>query len=287
MSGETLRKKKNRTTAGARRRARRWRRSRRARWCTRRRQRGRPWYRSFLRPFVVALCSCVGHRCRIPLALPSSPQLHCFDMAQEEDLQLVVQRSALMSGLQQRSASVALSVWTATSSSPTDRRLILYNESYKSLCDVTSFGEGRLEDCMPSGVFFLSTLLARNYAAFMVESEEKFAQVLSGETTFVSSSHGYHLSKLGRLQPVSIEWHLLRSSIIPWQVLIAEFIDTPKPATIYNQQTDDEPSIPMLQVHLKKTIPWTNWSVKDGSLMLKRRSTSDWRCQVCKVRKRR
>lgn len=204
----------------------------------------------------------------------------------------MLQRNVLINVLKQRSATVALSVWTATSSSPTDRRLLFYNESYKFLCDVTSFGEGRLDDCMPSGVFFLSTSLASKYAAFAEDSMEKFAKVLSGETTFSSTSNGYHLSKLGRLQTVHIEWHLLRSSIVPWQVLIAEFIHTPKPATslttICIQQTHDEPSkIPRFQVHLKKTIPWTNWSVDHGSLMLKRRSTSDWRCQVCNVRKRR
>lgn len=199
----------------------------------------------------------------------------------------MLQRNILINVLKQRSSTVALSVWTATSSSPTDRRLLFYNESYKFLCDVTSFGEGRLEDCMPSGVFFLSTLLASKYAAFMVESADNFAQVLSGETAFRSTPNGYHLSKLGRLQTVHVEWHLLRSSILPWQVLIAEFIDTRNDTTTCSQQRKEQPVMQKFRVHLNKTIPWKNWSINDGSAMMKRRATSNWRCKVCKTRKRR
>lgn len=184
-----------------------------------------------------------------------------------------------MNELSERSSTVAVSVWTATAS-PSERRLLYYNESYKCLCDVTSFGEGRLEDCMPSCMFFTRSSLRDKFHAAMQDSIEKFNQVQSGETSFTATNDGFHLSKLGRLHHVSVEWYLLMSNNAPRQVLVAEFI-TPEEV---DKRVPEKPSVQEFRVHPIMARRWTSWGVEDGSTMLKKRAVSKKRkCQVCET----
>ena len=192
-----------------------------------------------------------------------------------EDSRLLLQRNTIVHELQRRSSTVAISVWGATVS-PDARRLLYYNDSYKDLCDVVSFGEGRLEDCLPSGVFFTTALLEERFHYAMQATMEKFNLVISGKTNFASMSDGYHLSKLGRLQPVCIEWYLLTlARKVPCQVLIAEFINNKE-----KQLLDKNVAMQRFRVKLD-TWRWTNWGAEDGHIVSLRKATSYSKCQVC------
>lgn len=204
--------------------------------------------------------------------MQSPPHQHHF-----EDSQVLMQRRTIMNELQRRSSTVAVSVWTA-SLSPEARRLLYYNDSYKSLCDVVSFGEGRLEDCQPSAVFFTYSSLQERFHDAMQASMEKFNLVLSGKTYFATLKEGYHLSKLGRLQPLTIEWYLLTlAPNVPCQVLVAEFINTKHT----NPQRLVRPKETRRSTVKLERWRWTNWGIENGNTMLERRATSNWKCPVC------
>lgn len=244
----------------------------------------------------------------MPSALLFESVMHQCDAPRlpGDDFELATQRQALTQQLMQRCADVAISVWTPLQDprDPTTPVLLLYNEAYLRLCDATAFGKGGMNDCMPSGAIFRSLLLAHNVAAAIQEGMKLFCAVQAGAATFATAD-SYHLSKLGRLHRVRIEWYLLRShKQAGRQVLVAEFmlpethpqwnVTAAKPPL--NQLTSDHmvsqqviPTTLKARLDLgKKTLRWTNYHALSGERpsfkSIKRQPLSapgDFACREC------
>lgn len=144
--------------------------------------------------------------------------------AAPEEPELVAQREALTRQLSVRNPNVAISIWSPLQdpSNPSSLRLLAYNTAFMYLCDAVSFGDGMLQNVLPSPSVLHSQPLALEVAAAIQRSLKIFSFIQAGNSTFAATKT-FHLSKMGNLRRVDAEWYLLTSRNGSKQVLLAEF----------------------------------------------------------------